>query len=123
MSGTAQAAASAPGTVLYPAGSGLAPESLTRSQSGSGSFSAAAVVFVAACAAAGLWLWWRRRSGGPAFSVRADRNLAISETRALGNRQYLVVASYEDRKFLLGVCPGRIQMLAPLDPEEGPFPR
>jgi flagellar biogenesis protein FliO len=42
------------------------------------------------------------------------RKLNISETRGLGNRQFLVVAEYEDRKMLLGVCPGRIDYLCTL---------
>jgi flagellar protein FliO/FliZ len=46
---------------------------------------------------------------------RAPRNLAVEETRSLGNRQYLVVASYQDKKFLIGVCPGRIDLLSALD--------
>ena len=40
--------------------------------------------------------------------------LTIDETRSLGSRQYLVVASYQDKKFLLGVCPGRIDLLSAL---------
>jgi flagellar protein FliO/FliZ len=32
----------------------------------------------------------------------------------LGNRQFLVVAEYEGRKMLLGVCPGRIELLSEL---------
>jgi flagellar protein FliO/FliZ len=47
--------------------------------------------------------------------ITATRKLAIAETKSLGNRQYLVVASYEDKKFLLSVCPGRIELLTPLD--------
>ncbi len=66
-----------------------------------------------ALAAVGGWLVWRNRQGTPAG--RDHRALAVDETRSLGNRQFLVVASYEGRKFLLGVCPGRIEMLAPLD--------
>jgi flagellar protein FliO/FliZ len=67
------------------------------------------------CATAGAWLYWRqRRPGGPG-PVRPERRLAIAETRSLGNRQYLLVADYEGRKFLLGVCPGRIDLLTPLD--------
>ncbi|HEX3730545.1 MAG TPA: flagellar biosynthetic protein FliO [Opitutaceae bacterium] len=121
MSAPALAAASAPGTVLYPSNSGLGPDPLPKGQA-NGGVSVTAIVFVAACAAAGLWLWWRRRTGGPAFAGRTARNLEIAETRPLGNRQYLVVAAYEDRKFLLGVCPGRIQLLAPLD-QDAPFSR
>ncbi len=69
-----------------------------------------------ALAGVGAWLVWRARSGIAAS--RDTRQLAIHETRSLGNRQYLVVASYEDKKFLLGVCPGRIDLLAPLHREE-----
>ncbi len=69
-------------------------------------------------AAAGGWLLWRQRRGTPVG--RDARALAIDETRSLGNRQFLVVASYEGRKFLLGVCPGRIDLLSPLD---GPGPK
>ena len=67
-----------------------------------------------ALAGAGAWMVWRNRRGTP-VGGRDLRSLAIDETRSLGNRQYLVVASYEGRKFLIGVCPGRIDMLAPLD--------
>ncbi len=73
-----------------------------------------------ALAAAGAWFVWRGRNGAPIG--RDARQLAISETRSLGNRQYLVVASYEDKKFLLGVCPGRIDLLAPLPDSPAPPP-
>lgn len=48
---------------------------------------------------------------------KAERKLHIEESRSLGHRQYLVVASYEGRRFLLGVCPGSIEYLSGLDPE------
>lgn len=64
-------------------------------------------------AGAGGWLFWRGRAT-PAGTLNA-RKLAIAETKSLGNRQYLVVAAYEDKKFLLSVCPGRIELLTPLD--------
>jgi flagellar protein FliO/FliZ len=70
-----------------------------------------------ALAGAGGWMVWRNRRGQPVG--RDLRALAINETRSLGNRQYLVVASYEDKKFLLGVCPGRIDLLSALDGEAG----
>jgi flagellar protein FliO/FliZ len=63
-------------------------------------------------AGVGLWLVWRVRSGAPVG--REVSQLAILETRSLGNRQYLVIAAYEEKKFMLGVCPGRIDLLAPL---------
>lgn len=74
-------------------------------------------------AAAGGWLLWRQRRDPRGLSGREARKLSVAETRSLGNRQYLVVADYDGRKFLLGVCPGRIEMLAPLsaaDPDPKP---
>lgn len=71
------------------------------------------LVFGLILAGAGGWIVWRNRRGVPVG--RDLRSLAIDETRSLGNRQYLVVASYEGKKFLIGVCPGRIDMLSPLD--------
>lgn len=71
-----------------------------------------------ALAGAGGWMVWRNRRGQPVG--RDMRALAINETRSLGNRQFLVVASYEGKKFLLGVCPGRIDLLSSLDGDAGP---
>lgn len=63
---------------------------------------------------AGAWFLVKRRAAGPLGSAKGDRKIQIEETRSLGNRQYLVVADYEGSKFLIGVTPGQIQMLAPL---------
>jgi flagellar protein FliO/FliZ len=79
------------------------------------------VVGVFVLAGVGAWLLWRGRAGGMAQFNRTARQLIIEETRSLGSRQYLVVATYQDRKFLLGVCPGRIDFLAPLS-DETPVP-
>jgi flagellar protein FliO/FliZ len=78
-----------------------------------GSLSSMSLILGVGLAAAGGWLVWRNRRGTPIG--RDMRALAVDETRSLGNRQYLVVASYEGKKFLLGVCPGRIEMLSALD--------
>jgi flagellar protein FliO/FliZ len=53
---------------------------------------------------------------------RTVKKLVIDETKSLGSRQFLVVASYEGKKLLLGVCPGRIELITPLDspPEQTP---
>ncbi len=101
-------------TLLYPGGgpAGSASGAPARS-AGSG----ASWLFVGVVgAAAGAWWFWRRRGLGPA--ARRAGSLAIEETRPLGNRQFLVVASCDGRRFLLGVAPGGIQMLAPLEAKE-----
>lgn len=67
-------------------------------------------------AAVGGWLVWRGRRLTP--RTADGRALVIAETRSLGNRQYLVVAAYEGKKFLLGVCPDRIELLSPLHDEK-----
>lgn len=93
--------------VLYP--SGAAP---------AGAPAAGNVTLVAGLvlAAIGTWLLFRARRSAP--RPVAGRGLSIEESRSLGNRQFLVVAAYEDKKFLLGVCPGRISLLGPLHDEK-----
>ena len=95
--------------VIYPR------SSATRTEPASGSGAGYPAILLAALALAGGggWLFWRGRSAPGATATL--RKLAIAETKSLGNRQYLVVASYEDKKYLLGVCPGRIDLLTPLD--------
>jgi len=94
--------------IIFPGAS--APAGAPAAGSG-GSVGSVTLVLGLALAAAGGWFVWRGRRAAP---VGRAAQLVISETRGLGNRQYLVVASYENKKFLLGVCPGRIDLLAPL---------
>jgi flagellar protein FliO/FliZ len=111
MGSTLRAAAAAPAIddskVFVPGASASAASS--SSAPGLGSMT---LLVGLALAGVGAWLVWRARNGTPLG--RDSRQLTIQETRSLGNRQYLVVAAYEDKKFLLGVCPGRIEMLTPL---------
>lgn len=106
----AVAAPTAQDQVIVPNGPAVQPAA-PGSPPGNGVFTAVAVLLLAG---AGAWLVWRGRSGRLANLQRQGRRLEIEETRSLGNRQYLVVAAYQDKKFLLGVCPGRIDLLAPL---------
>lgn len=96
--------------ILYP---GKNEPASAPAGGGLGSFTLVGGVVLAAV---GGWLVWRGRRFAP--HPVEGRNLVISETRSLGNRQYLVVASYEDKKFLLGVCADRIEMLSPLHDEK-----
>lgn len=94
--------------IIYPGG---ASKDTTTVAPG-GSLNSVTLIVGVVLAGVGGWLVWRNRRGAPVG--RDLHNLAINETRSLGNRQYLVVASYEGKKFLLGVCPGSINMLTSL---------
>ncbi len=101
--------------IIYPQGSSAtgATAPLTRSEDGRGYILVVALIL----AGAGAWIMLQKRKGAPLLN-REARKLLIEETRPLGNRQYLVIASYEDRKFLLGVTAGQIQLLSDLNKSE-----
>ncbi len=96
--------------VIYP-GNSTKSDTAAAAATSSG-LNTMTLVIGLALAGVGGWLFWRNRRGTP---VGKDlRALAIEETRSLGNRQFLVVASYSGKKFLLGVCPGQINLLTAL---------
>ena len=105
-------------TVISPRGS--APADKPATAAAAGGMNSLSLMGAVALAGVGGWMYWRNRRGTPIGRDR--RALQVDETRSLGNRQYLVVASYEGRKFLLGVCPGRIDLLSPLDAGAGALP-
>jgi flagellar protein FliO/FliZ len=72
---------------------------------------------IAVLAGAGFYLLKRGQLGTRA-GVSVHQRLAIEETRPLGNKQFLAVAAYGERKLLLAVCPGRVDFLCRLD--DGP---
>jgi flagellar protein FliO/FliZ len=102
--------------VIYPRGTAPAGAPASGSPGGSNTLFLLGTAVVAA--AGGWWLWQKRRMG--ASGVAGAARLAIVESKPLGSRQYLVVADYDGRKFLLGVCPGSIEMLTPLDGGQPP---
>lgn len=57
------------------------------------------------------------RRGMLVVKNRKDTVLELLETRPLGGRQFLIVAQYHHQRFLLGVCPGKIDYLCALDGE------
>jgi len=105
--------------VIYPRGSAAADAPVQPSSGGSNSSLILAAVLL--LGAGGWWLWLKRREGVRGAGGKSAR-LSIAESRSLGSRQYLVVADYDGKKFLLGVCPGSIKMLTPLDGEKGQEP-
>jgi flagellar protein FliO/FliZ len=97
-------------TIIYPKNAG---DSAVPAPAAERDTSRSLILLVAfLLAGCGVWLLVQRRKSGPASGP--GRKLKIDETRPLGNRQYLVVADYDGKKFLLGVAPGQIQMLTPL---------
>jgi len=98
-------------TIIYP--KNTADAAKTDSAREHDSSKSLILVVALLLAAGGVWVLVQRRKTGPGGG-RGGRKLQIDETRPLGNRQYLVVADYDGQKFLLGVTPGRIQMLTPL---------
>jgi len=112
------AADPAAGPILYPHAAGPA----SSAPAGGGFGGAATFVGALLAASVGAWLLWTRYRGKQRWTNHGERLLSVAETKSLGNRQYLVVAAYGDRRFLLGVCPTRIDMLAPLDGPNPPTP-
>jgi len=106
-----QIAAPDSSTVIYPRTQAPAQPAVSQSSySGVG----LGILFALCGAALGVYLWIRSKNGLQ-LSSRTEQKLKVNEMRSLGNRQYLVVASYGDQKFLLGVCPGKVEMLSPLE--------
>ena len=102
-----------PPRVLYPAmvSPPVATPGAARAEPGLSSLATSLLVLLAVCAAA----WWLLRRG-TRFSPagKAPRKLVVSESRSLGNRQFLVVVEYERERVLLGITPGKIDYLCPL---------
>ena len=57
------------------------------------------------------------KHGLPLYRTRngSEKKLHILEMKSLGNRQFLLVVGYEDQRLLLGVTPGKIDYLCPLE--------
>jgi flagellar protein FliO/FliZ len=103
------ATAADPTGVIYPRPAGVPAESV----SGSSPRYLPTLVAVLVMGSVGGWLFWRARR--TPSGVAPLRKLAVAETKSLGNRQFLVVATYDDKKYLLSVCPGRIDLLTQLE--------
>lgn len=51
--------------------------------------------------------------------ISGREGIVLCDTRALGNKQFLVVAQYDKEKFLLGVSSGSVELLAKLNASTG----
>lgn len=90
------------------------PESgATTAGDGPGGMSVVIVLLVLLMGIAAGLFWLSKRNGLP-MRGRGQGNLQIREMKALGGRQFLVVGEYGKERFLLGVCPGRIDYLCSL---------
>jgi flagellar protein FliO/FliZ len=106
-----QIAATDNSAVIYPRA--LAPAQQINPQSSYGGVGFG-LLFAMCGAALGIFLWMRSKNGLQ-LSARTEQKLKVNEMRSLGNRQYLVVATYGEQKFLLGVCPGKVELISPLE--------
>lgn len=104
--------------ILYPADSRPAATD-ARASSSSGVGPVWAFILLVGLGAGAFWLWRRRN---PVAAARRRGGIVIEDTRPLGNRQFLVVAGVDGRRFLLGVAAGNIRLLSPLDSEAGAEP-
>lgn len=64
----------------------------------------------------GGFFFFLKRVGLP--KMKGAGKLELLETRPLGGRQFIVVGKYGEERFLLGVCPGRIDFLCRLNHPE-----
>ncbi len=71
------------------------------------------VIAMLAAGGAGWVFLWSRRRAVPAG--RLAGRIQIEGTRALGNRQYLAVVVCDRQRFLVGVTPGGVGLVARLD--------
>ncbi len=80
--------------------------------------------FAALLALAGGGMYFVKRGGIRFGGNKAGENrLQLLETKMLGNRQFLVVVQYDDSKMLVGVGPGQIQYLCPLESADADMER
>lgn len=84
---------------------------------GSGSGYGVLLVLLVLLAGGVAALFWLSRRGFP-VRRQSSGELKIREMKPLGGRQFLVVGEYGKARFLLGVCPGKIDYLCPLDSGE-----
>lgn len=67
-----------------------------------------------------VYVYHRLKASVPRLKAKGKlgRKLEVLETKPLGNRQFLLVVSYEKDKFLLGVHPNGMQFLSKLPNSE-----
>ena len=101
--------------VLYPAnGTQFAPATVRATGEPAGNLPGLAVSFLLLLALCAGGIYLLRRQGGFTPVGKGQRKLVVSESRSLGNRQFLVVVEFESERVLLGVTPGKIDYLCPL---------
>lgn len=107
--------------LIYPAGE--RPVGVGGAEAGVGGMGGSwTFALIVGAAAGGVWWWQRKRVAGQGGA--APGSLKVEQSRPLGNRQFLVVASCDGRRLLLGVAPGQINLLCdlneqPVAPVEG----
>ena len=99
-------------SVIYPRNAPAAGQVTPRPADG---FPLWSTLIVVAVLAGGGFVLLKRGRLTPRAPGAGGQRLAIEETRPLGNKQFLAVATYGERRLLLAVCPGKIDLLCRLD--------
>ena len=107
-------------TLLYPKNSPERPDSAASADDSRGGTWPLALALL--LAAAGAWLLLRRRGLPLSRLARSERKIVIEETRSLGGRQHLVLVGCANRRLLIGVSTGQIQLLAEIGESAGSDP-
>ncbi len=108
------------GRVLYPANAPQSSPGMAHGSSQTASMPGLGTSFVMLLALCAGGVYVVRRQTGFLPVGKGQRKLVVSESRSLGNRQFLVVVEYENERVLLGVTPGKIDYLCPLSTPNSP---
>lgn len=60
-----------------------------------------------------VWIWLQAMTRS--FRTQSARRLRVSETVSLGERRFIAVVEYDQRRFLIGGANGSIALLTALD--------
>ena len=71
--------------------------------------------------AAGFLIWWKRKRTALGGLGRSGAAIEIETTRAIGQRQFLMVARVGEERFLLGTGPQGPQLVSRLDATPAQF--
>jgi len=107
-----------PDTIISPAEE-IVTETQTELPSATGGNLTAVIIFLITLAGGAYYLVWRKRNGMQlSGTLGQPAKIEVEATRALGQRQYLMVARVGDERFLVGTGPQGPRLISALRREE-----